>query len=131
MAFRATLSYEGEEFDIIQCNFSLNRDVDSKGRPSSNLYGAKINITVESTSKVSLFEKMASQFKPNSGTISFKKDDEDATLKELKWENGYIVNLEEGIHVVGDHPMLITMSISAQKITFGDAVLEQNWPELQ
>jgi hypothetical protein len=59
-----------------------------------------------------------------------KKDDEDATLKELKWENGYIVNLEEGIHVVGDHPMLITLTISAQKFTFGDAILEQNWPEL-
>ncbi|MDR0796407.1 MAG: type VI secretion system needle protein Hcp [Tannerella sp.] len=131
MAFRATLSYEGEEFDVIKTNFTVCRDVDSKGRPSSNLYGAKINITVESTDKVSLFEKMASQFKPNSGSIAFKKDDEDATLKELKWENGYIVNLEEGIHVVGDHPMLITMTVSAQKITFGDGILEQNWPELK
>ena len=131
MAFRANLSYEGEEFDVIKCNFTLERDVDSKGRPSSNLYGARINVTVESTSKVSLFEKMASQFKPGSGTIAFKKDDEDATMKELKWENGYIINLEEGIHIVGEHPMLITMTISAQKFTFGDANLEQNWPELQ
>jgi hypothetical protein len=48
----------------------------------------------------------------------------------LKWENGYIVNLDEGIQIVGDHPMLITMTISAQKITFGEALLEQNWPEL-
>jgi hypothetical protein len=131
MSFRATLKYEGEDFDVIRCNFTLNRDVDSKGRPASNLYGVKINVTVESTEKVSLFEKMAGQFKPTSGSIAFKKDDEDATLKELKWENGYIINLEEGIHIVGDHPMLITMTVSAQKITFGDAVLEQNWPEMQ
>jgi hypothetical protein len=130
MAFRANLNFEGEDFDVINCKYSVERDVDSKGRPSSNLYGAKIVVTVESTSKISLFDKMASQFKPNSGTISFKKDDEDATLKELKWENGYIVSLEEGIHVVGDHPMLITLTVSAQKFTFGDAILEQNWPEL-
>jgi hypothetical protein len=130
MAFRANLNFEGEDFDIIKWNFGVERDVDSKGRPASNLYGAKINITVESTTKVSLFDKMSTQFKPNTGTITFKKDDEDATLKELKWENGYIVTLEEGIQVVGDHPMLITMTISAQNITFGEALLEQNWPEL-
>lgn len=130
MAFRANLNFEGEDFDVINLKYNVERDVDSKGRPASNLYGAKIVVTVESTSKISLFDKMASQFKPNSGTVSFKKDDEDATLKELKWENGYIVGLEEGIHIVGEHPMLITMTISAQKFTFGDAVLEQNWPEL-
>lgn len=130
MSFRANLSFEGENFDVIKFNYDVKRDVDSKGRPASNLYGGKVNITVESTSKVALFEKMASQFKPNSGAVSFKKDDEDATLKELKWENGYIIGMEEGIHIVGEQPMLITMTISAQKITFGDAILEQNWPEL-
>ena len=73
---------------------------------------------------------MANQFTPNSGVITFKKDDEDATMKELKWENGYITGLNEGIQVVGDQPMTITISISAQKINIGDALLEQNWPEL-
>jgi hypothetical protein len=130
MAFRAELQYEGDTFDVIRCNYTLKREVDSKGRPSTNLYGALLHITVESTTKVALFEKMASQFKPNSGTISFKKDDEDATLKELKWENGYIIKMEEGINIVGDHPMLIKFTISAQKFTFGEALLEQNWPEL-
>jgi len=130
MAFRASLNFEGEDFDVIKCNYAVERDVDSKGRPSSNLYGGKINITVESTTKVSLFDKMASQFKPNTGTITFKKDDDDATLKELKWENGYIVNLEEGMSIVGELPMLITLTISAQNFTIGDAVFTQNWPEL-
>jgi len=130
MAFRANLNFEGEDFDVIKCNYAVERDVDSKGRPSSNLYGGKINITVESTTKVSLFDKMASQFKPNTGTITFKKDDDDATMKELKWENGYIVNLEEGMKTVGELPMLITLTISAQSFTIGDAVFTQNWPEL-
>lgn len=130
MSFRANLNFEGEDFDVIKCDYSIERDVDSKGRPSSNLYGGQIHITVESTSKVSLFDKMASQFKPNTGTISFKKDDEDATLKELKWKNGYIIGLEEGMHIVGDTPMLITITISAQSISVGDALFEQNWPEL-
>lgn len=130
MSFRANLNFEGEEFDVIKCDYSIERDVDSKGRPSSNLYGGRINITVESTTKVSLFDKMASQFKPNGGSITFKRDDDDATMKELKWENGYIINMEEGMNIVGEMPMLITFTISAQSITIGDAVFTQNWPEL-
>ena len=41
MAFRATLSFAGKEFDVLDCTYSLKRDVDSKGRPSSNIYGDK------------------------------------------------------------------------------------------
>lgn len=37
MAFRATLSFAGKEFDVLDCTYSLKRDVDSKGRPSSNI----------------------------------------------------------------------------------------------
>jgi hypothetical protein len=73
MAFRANLNFEGEDFDVIKWNFGVERDVDSKGRPASNLYGGKINITVESTTKVSLFDKMSTQFKPNTGTVTFKR----------------------------------------------------------
>lgn len=130
MSFRANLNFEGEDFDVIKCDYTIERDVDSKGRPSSNLYGGKVHITVESTSKISLFEKMASQFKPNSGTIAFKKDDEDSTMKELKWENGYIIGLEENMAITGETPMLITITISAQSLSIGDAIFEQNWPEL-
>ena len=57
MAFRANLAFEGENFDVLKCEYSVKRDVDSKGRPSSNLYGAIIKIVVESTSKISLFDK--------------------------------------------------------------------------
>jgi hypothetical protein len=130
MSFRASLSFEGKEFDVIQCDYTIEREVDSKGRPSSNLYGGKINIMVESTDDITLIDKMASQFKPNTGTITFKKDDEDSKMKELKWENGYIVNLEEGMEIVGEIPMGIRFTISAQTLTIGDAEFKQNWPEM-
>ncbi|MDR2915103.1 MAG: type VI secretion system needle protein Hcp [Tannerella sp.] len=130
MSFRANLSFEGKEFDVIQCEYSIEREIDSKGRPSSNLYGGKITMMVESTDDITLIEKMASQFKPNTGTITFKKDDEDAKMKELKWENGYIVDLEEGLAIVGEIPMSIRFTISAQTLTVGDAEFKQNWPEM-
>jgi hypothetical protein len=130
MSFRANLNFEGKDYDVIKCHYSFEREVDSKGRPSSNIYGGKVNITVESTTDISLIEKMSTQFKPNSGTITFKKGDEDAKMKELKWENGYIVGYKEGIVIVGDIPMATEFTISAQKLTIGEAIFEQNWPEM-
>lgn len=129
MAFRATLKLGGKEFDVLDCRYSLVRDVDSKGRPASNIYGGKIQIHVESTDDTSILEQMTNQFKPISGSITFKKGDEEAKLKELTWENGYVVAFEESLDIVGSTPMTITFTISAQVIKIGGAQFEQNWPK--
>ena len=100
MAFRATLSFAGKEFDVLDCTYSLKRDVDSKGRPSSNIYGGQIRLHVESTDDTSILENMTNQFKPHSGSIVFKKGDEEAKMKELTWENGYITEFTENIDIV-------------------------------
>jgi hypothetical protein len=71
---------------------------------------------------------MASQFKPNSGTITFMKDEVDV-MKELKWENGYIIDFEEGMKNTDGTSMTICFTISAQTIVVGGEKLNQNWPE--
>ena len=129
MAFRATLSLGGKEFDVLDCKYSLKRDVDSKGRPSSNIYGGQISVHVESTEDTSILEQMINQFKPISGGVVFKKGDEEAKLKELTWENGYIIEFNEDIDIVGAQPMTISFTITAQVIKIGGAQFEQNWPK--
>ena len=116
MAFRATLSFAGKEFDVLDCTYSLKRDVDSKGRPSSNIYGGQIRLHVESTDDTSILENMTNQFKPHSGSIVFKK-------------GGYITEFTENIDIVGSQPMTITFVVSAQVIKIGGAQFEQNWPK--
>lgn len=129
MAFRATLNLGDKEFDVLDCSYKLNRDVDSKGRPSSNIYGGIVNVHVESTDDTSILEQMVNQFKPIAGNIVFKKGDEEAKMKELQWENGYIVSFEEDIDIVGSRPMSIKFSVSAQTLKMGSAQFEQNWPK--
>lgn len=129
MAFRATLNLGDREFDVLDCSYKLNRDVDSKGRPSSNIYGGIVNVHVESTDDTSILEQMVNQFKPIAGSITFKKGDEEAKMKELQWENGYIIAFEEDIDIVGSRPMSIKFSVSAQTLKMGSAQFEQNWPK--
>jgi hypothetical protein len=129
MAFRATLNFENKEYDVLDCKYELKRDVDSKGRPASNIYGGTVRIHVESTEDTTILEKMVNQFKPTSGSIVFNKGDEEAKMKELTWENGYIISFTEDIDVNGSKPMSTTFVVSAQTIKIGGAQFEQNWPK--
>jgi len=129
MAFRASLQLAGKEYDVLDCDYKLERDVDTKGRPASNVYGGKIRVKVESTEDTSILEQMVNQFKPISGSIIFKKGDEEAKMKELIWENGYIVDFAESIDVVGSRPMTTSFTVSAQVLKMGGAQFEQNWPK--
>ena len=129
MAFRATLNLGGKEFDVLECNYKLERDVDVKGRPASNIYGGRVRVRIESTDDTSILEQMVNQFKPISGSIIFKKGDEEAKMKELMWENGYITSFEEGIQIHGASPMATTFEVSAQILKIGGAEFEQNWPQ--
>ncbi len=130
MAFKARLQFSGKEYDVLQADYSFNRDVDSKGRPSSSVYGGTINIEVESTEDSSVVEAMVNnQYKPISGILLIKKSDEDAKMKEIIFEDGYIIQYEEGINIVGAHAMTYKFSISARSITIGNATNEQDWPK--
>ncbi len=114
---------------MLDCKYEMKRDVDSKGRPASPVYGGYVHVHVESTEDTSIIEAMAAEHKPIAGSIVFKKGDEEAKMKELNWENGYIVNFDESIDVVGKKPMTINFTVSAQILKIGGANIEQNWPK--
>ncbi len=52
MAYHAILSFEGKEFDVVRSECRIERGVDGKGRPSSNLYGGRITIQVDHTDRI-------------------------------------------------------------------------------
>lgn len=129
MAFNAKLKIGSKDnIDVIKCDYALHRDVDPKGRPASGVYGGTINLSVESTADTAIIEAMVNQYKPIDGAVTFKKDDEDAKMKELTWEKGYVTSFKEGIDAKGDTPMLIDFTISAQKIKIGNAEHINEWP---
>lgn len=129
MAFRAELTIAGKKYDVLNCTFTLSRDTDPKGRPSSNVYGGRITFEVESTSDTTIIESMVnSQFKPFSGGVVFKKTDEDAKMKELNFENAYIVHYQEGIDSSGENPMVVKFTISAETIKMGNMEHFNRWP---
>lgn len=100
MAFKASFKFsDSREFDVLRWDVKFNRDVDPKGRPASDIYGGTINVEVESTPDTIVLDKMFKQYQPVNGNIVFKKADEDAKMKELVFENGYVIKYEEALSV--------------------------------
>ena len=130
MAFKARLNFSGKEYDVLHCAYSLNRDVDAKGRPSSGVYGGTIDIELESTEDTSVIEAMLNnQYKPLVGTLLIKKSEEDAKMKEVHFEDGYIVKYTEGINITGANPMTLKCQISSRKLKVGTAEHTNDWPK--
>ena len=128
MAFRADLEMNGKKYRLLHCSYALNRDVDPTGRPASEVKGGVIQFEIESTEDTSLWDLMIAQFKSTDGSIVFKKRDEDAKMKELKFETAYVVALGENFDSTGGNPMSTTFTLSAKKLTLGTSGLENEWP---
>ncbi|SEL62711.1 hypothetical protein SAMN04487923_10742 [Phocaeicola vulgatus] len=99
------------------------------GLSGEPIYGGTIYVEVESTPDTIVLDKMFKQYQPVNGNIVFKKADEDAKMKELVFENGYVVEYEEALNVANAYPMTVKFAISAQTVKMDEATFTQDWPE--
>ena len=127
MSFKARLSVGGKDFNILNATYDLNQEVDATGRPSSVTRGGRITITVESTGDTDFFEWMTNNFERKDGAIVFVKRDTDATLKELKFSEGYLIKYKENFDATGQNPLTESFTISAREIEMGSGVHSNEW----
>ena len=127
MAFKAKLKVGGKEYNVLSCTYSLAQETDATGRPSSVTRGGKIYLDVESTAETSFFEWMTNNFERRDGSIVFLKRDTDATSKELKFTEGYMVKYQEGFDSTGQNPMNESFVISAKSIGIGNGEHVNDW----
>ncbi|MCL9805310.1 phage tail protein [Flavobacterium amniphilum] len=127
MSFKAKLNVGGKDFNVLNVNYGLFQETDATGRPSTVTRGGKIDVTIEGTGSTELFEWMTNSFERKDGSVKFFKRDSDATLKELKFSEGYLVKHRENFDSTGQNPLTETFTISARKIEMGTGVYENEW----
>lgn len=127
MSFKAKLKVSGKERNILSIDYGMFQETDATGRPSSVTRGGKINITVEGTGETDLFEWMTNSFERKDGSIIFLKRDSEATLKELKFTEAYIVKYKEDFDASSATPLTETFTISAKEIELGNAKHSNEW----
>ena len=127
MSFTSKFKVAGKERNILSVEYAMLQETDKTGRPSSVSRGGKIFITVEGTGETDLFEWMTNSFERKDGSIVFKKRDSDATLKELKFKEAYIVKYTENFDATGENPLTESFVLSAKEIELGNAMHINEW----
>jgi len=127
MSFQAILKVSGKNYNVLSVNYGLFQETDATGRPSTITRGGKIDITVESTGETDLFEWMTNSFERKDGSVVFYKRDSEATLKELKFKEAYLVKHKEKFDSTGDNPLTETFTISAREIEMGTGKYINEW----
>jgi hypothetical protein len=126
-SFSATFKIDGKEFDVISCSYSFGQNTDEKGRPSSSVFGGHISLQISAPEDDGLLSWMIDPYKKSNGSVVFNKIDQDSTMKELKFEEGYLVSYGETFHANSSDPMAASLNISARKISVGNSTHEMKW----
>ncbi len=127
MPFNAKLELDGNNYRILSCSYHLDRDFDQFGKPSSEIRGGTITVTIETTGVNTFSAWMMSSRLRKSGRIIFDDPIEDAELKAIEFEEAYMVFYEESFASQGQGSMSETFKISAKKLTISDASHENDW----
>jgi hypothetical protein len=127
MSFKAKLKVAGKELNILSHHYALKQETDATGRPSSITRGGKITLTVEANGETTFFEWMCNNFERKDGSIVYVKRDTDATLKELKFKEAYLVDYHENFDSTGDNPVTETFTLSAKEIDLGNGKHVNDW----
>jgi hypothetical protein len=135
MAVSARLNLDTlQDVRVIDFSYNFNRDIDASGRPSGAVRGGTVNITIESTKSAFLPAWMTTQSgRTKSGEIIVKdEENEDSSIKTIKFDDSFIVNYGENFSWQGGENMMETFTVSAHKISVegenGPAEFENEWP---
>jgi hypothetical protein len=127
MSFKLRLKVAGKDVNVLNATYALKQETDTTGRPSSITRGGKITLTVESTGDSTFFEWITNNFERKDGSIIFIKRDTDATMKELKFTEAYLVDYRENFDASNELPVTETFTLSAKTIEVGSGKHENEW----
>lgn len=134
MARRPTLEIDGVVYkNVYAVSYALYTAKDETGRPSDRAHAGVIKVTRESDETSDIARWAMDSSKPNwkAGRVTLRNPD-DAAMKELTWEEGFITKYEEMVPHIKDRPddqVYEYFEISCHKLAIGDAEIDNRWEE--
>jgi len=132
MSYNAKFKFNGgEEYKVLNVNYSVSRTCDASGRVASDPSNAIVKLTVEATDKSEILETLLNgKFKPTKGSVEFNKPHEEGKMITMEWENGYVIQHEVNFDAVNEKSMAVSFIVSAEKIKYGNAEYDGRWPQM-
>lgn len=134
MAFEAILTIEDKEFKVFTFNYYSGRDHDKLGRATSTFYGFKLDMVLEHSPDCVLLHQWAyTNYEVKSGKITFYQRTGKQKQTEIRFEQGYLVNIGTSFDHQGETSMRERIVICAKLFEYESmgrlAVYEMLWAE--
>lgn len=129
--FEAKLVLDGgDAVEVLQCSYTMDRDTDQSGMPSTGVRGGKISLTIKSSSDIALYDWMINPYAQKKGEIQFFKRNDPTPAKVLAFENAYIIEYGETFNVMDgdrDLPMIEHFVVSAEIMKMEGSEFKKTW----
>lgn len=125
MSFKAKMTVDGTDYDVVSVSYGISQSVDGSGRPTSEVKAHDIVVAIESSEDNSLMEWAVDDYGKRDGSIVFNKIDQDQKMKQLDWKDGYVTSYQESF---GGATMMMSICISCRTLKVGNAEVDNKWP---
>lgn len=123
MSIRAVLCINRREYRVLRYRQWFARRVSSNGMPASDLYGGTIDVEFESERDSGVFALMTDENTPTiEGYLRISPSEEDTMVRELKFDEAYLVGYSEQQYDDWGAPVTMCVSISPIRLDFNRTV---------
>ena len=124
MAIEATLKLGGSPtvYNVQECEYEFNQDIDKNGKPCANPRGGIIKFTILSPSSTdtTFHDWMLDKIAVKDGSFEFDLSLRAQQMKKsLIFEFAHCISLNESFNCQKDTPMITKIVLSAAIISFG------------
>ena len=126
--FKATLVLEGMEFEVLNLSYGFNRYIDDRGQPTSNMRSNLIQLELAMQNRSFWMQWATNPYAAKDGCIDLYVNSGNPYAERLEFERAYLIEFSERIDTKKSEAIL-QLSLSAKKISYGNAVHENPWPE--
>ncbi|TWP24863.1 hypothetical protein ETU08_02175 [Apibacter muscae] len=126
-SFLAKLFLDGETYTILKCKYQFDKLTDPTFKPSGEVVGGKIKLTIESRGHVGLLEWILARDKEKEGYVEFYRRDGMSRQLRIEFKKAFCIRYKEKFNSVGNVPMHISFVIVAQKLKFNHLEFHNDW----
>lgn len=157
MSFKAVLSLEDKEYEVLECISEMEQIIDQRGKAVSAVRGGDLRLVLQGTGEETIPAWALNKDKKYSGSVTFLRMDGQSKFRQLKFENGYLTwfaesfmagevdeNYDDALvfetdfdeqmykmvkkaHRVFGSDYLMICKISAQKVTIDEVEHDNRW----
>lgn len=157
MSFKAVLSLEEKDFEVLECISEMEQVIDAKGKAVSAVRAGDLRLVLHGTGEETLPGWALNKDKKYNGSITFQRMDQQSKFRQISFENGYVTwfaesfmaadvnenyddalvfedgfdeqmyNMVKKAHKAFGADYLMICKISAQKITIDEVSHDNRW----